>query len=109
MRTYRTVRYPLGEALLALYRWRGPLINAGVGGHGYTYLLGAEANRFVFANADAFSWSQTFESLVPVDGPTALIVSDGADPGAAAVWWHRGCGTITSSAMWQRWCPISTR
>lgn len=33
MRTYRTVRYPLGEALLALYRWRGPLINAGVGGH----------------------------------------------------------------------------
>lgn len=79
MRTYRTVRYPLGEALLALYRWRGPLINAGVGGHGYTYLLGAEANRFVFANADAFSWSQTFESLVPVDGPTALIVSDGAD------------------------------
>lgn len=50
MRTYRTVRYPLGEALLALYRWRGPLINAGVGGHGYTYLLGAEANRFVFAN-----------------------------------------------------------
>lgn len=26
MRTYRTVRYPLGEALLALYRWRGPLI-----------------------------------------------------------------------------------
>ncbi|ENN5039231.1 hypothetical protein ABSX89_004967, partial [Salmonella enterica subsp. enterica serovar 1,4,[5],12:i:-] len=73
------MRYPLGEALLALYRWRGPLINAGVGGHGYTYLLGAEANRFVFANADAFSWSQTFESLVPVDGPTALIVSDGAD------------------------------
>ncbi|WP_250575627.1 hypothetical protein, partial [Mycobacterium tuberculosis] len=23
------MRYPLGEALLALYRWRGPLINAG--------------------------------------------------------------------------------
>ncbi|OSC41361.1 cytochrome P450 [Mycobacterium decipiens] len=71
--------YPPGEALLALYRRRGPLINVGVAGHGYTYLLGAEANKFVFANADAFSWRETFESLVPVDGPTALIVSDGED------------------------------
>ncbi|MCV7125665.1 cytochrome P450 [Mycobacterium lacus] len=68
-----------GEALLALYRRRGPVINSGVGRHGYTYLLGAEANRFVFANAEAFSWRETFESLVPVDGPTALIVSDGDD------------------------------
>ncbi|BBX73634.1 cytochrome P450 [Mycobacterium shinjukuense] len=68
-----------GEALLALYRRRGPVINSGIGMHGYTYLLGAEANKFVFANADAFSWRQTFESLIPVDGPTALIVSDGED------------------------------
>ncbi|MEZ0352432.1 cytochrome P450 [Mycobacterium sp. pR1184] len=73
------VRYPPGEGLLALYRLRGPVINSGVGGHGYTYLLGPEANKFVFANADAFSWAQTFESLAWVDGPTALIVSDGDD------------------------------
>ena len=71
--------YPPGEALLALYRWRGPVINSGVGRHGNTYLLGAAANKFVFANADAFSWQQTFESLALVDGPTALIVSDGDD------------------------------
>jgi cytochrome P450 len=73
------VRYPPGEALLALYRRRGPVINAGIGGVGYTYLLGPQANKFVFANADAFSWREAFQVLVPVDGPTALVVSDGAD------------------------------
>ena len=33
----------------------------------------------MFANADAFSWRETFENLALVDGPTALIVSDGDD------------------------------
>ncbi len=78
-RPYRPVSYLPGEALLALYLRRGAVINSGVGRYGYTYLLGAEANKFVFANADAFSWRETFESLAIVDGPTALIVSDGAD------------------------------
>lgn len=73
------IRYLPGEGLLALYRLRGPVINSGVGRHGYTYLLGPEANKFVFANADAFSWARTFENLAWVDGPTALIVSDGDD------------------------------
>jgi cytochrome P450 len=76
---HRPVRYSPGEALLALYRLRGPVINSGVGRHGYTYLLGPEANKFVFANADAFSWRETFQNLALVDGPTALIVSDGDD------------------------------
>lgn len=75
----KPVTYPPGEALLAAYRLRGPVINAGVGSHGFVYLLGAEANKFIFANADAFSWRATFENLAPVDGPTALIVSDGED------------------------------
>lgn len=79
MSAYRPVRYPPGEALLALYRRRGPVIDSGVGRRGYTYLLGPEANKFVFANADAFSWRETFENLALVDGPTALIVSDGDD------------------------------
>jgi cytochrome P450 len=79
MTPYRPVRYRPGEALLALYRQRGPVVNAGVGRRGYTYLLGPEANKFVFANADAFSWRETFQNLALVDGPTALIVSDGDD------------------------------
>src|ERR1700744_3326814 len=80
MSRYRPVRYLPGEVLLALYRRRGAVINSGIGRHGYTYLLGDDANKFVFANADAFSWRETFENLAVVDGPTALIVSDGADP-----------------------------
>src|ERR1700759_1964213 len=72
-------RWPPGEALLALYRRRGPVINAGIGGLGYTYLLGPEANKFVFAHADACSGQEAFQVLVPVDGPTAMVVSDGAD------------------------------
>ncbi|MEB3021470.1 cytochrome P450 [[Mycobacterium] crassicus] len=73
------VSYPPGEALLALHRRRGPMVGAGLGRHGYVYLFGAEANKFVFANSDAFNWWEAFQVLVPVDGPTALIVSDGAD------------------------------
>lgn len=75
----RPVRYRPGEALLALHRRRGPIIDAGIGRHGYVYLFGAQANKFVFANSDAFNWWDAFQVLVPVDGPTALIVSDGAD------------------------------
>lgn len=73
------VRYRPGDALLALHRRRGPMVNAGLGRHGYVYLFGAEANKFIFANSDAFSWWDAFQVLVPVDGPTALIVSDGAE------------------------------
>src|SRR5450755_1995984 len=79
MNGYRTVPYWPGEVLLALHRRRGAVINSGFGRHGYTYLLGADANKFVFANADAFSWQKTFENLAIADGPTALIVSDGDD------------------------------
>lgn len=75
----RPVTYPPAEALLALHQRRGAVINVGFGRHGYVHLLGPEANRFVFANTDAFSWREAFEGLVPVDGPTSMIVSDGTD------------------------------
>lgn len=73
------VRYAPGELLAGLLRRRGAVVDAGLGQHGYSYLLGPEANRFIFANSDHFSWREAFQALVPVDGPTALIVSDGAD------------------------------
>src|SRR6201995_1212275 len=88
------VRYPPGEALLALYRRRGPGINAGVAGVGYTYPLGPQANKFIFANADAFSWQEAFQILVPVDGPTALVVSDGAE--------HRRRRSVVAPALHHR-------
>jgi hypothetical protein len=83
-----------GEALLALYRWRGPVINQGFGRYGYIYLLGPEANKFVFANSDAFSMREAMQVLIPVDGPTALIVSDGAE--------HRRRRTIVQPALHHR-------
>lgn len=33
----------------------------------------------MFANSEAFSWWDAFQTLVPVVGPTALIVSDAAE------------------------------
>ncbi|MGO1051337.1 cytochrome P450 [Crossiella sp. CA198] len=42
-----------------------------------TYLLGPEANRFVFANSAMFRWREAFKVLIPVSGDTGLIVSDG--------------------------------
>ncbi|MGW6936676.1 cytochrome P450 [Lentzea sp. NPDC054927] len=69
------VRFRQADLLGALYRRFGPVVRMGP----YTYLLGAEANRFVFANSELFEVERAFQSLVPVDGPTSLIVSDGED------------------------------
>lgn len=73
------VAYPPGEFLRFLHRRRGPVVRLGAGRYRYAYLLGPEANRFVFANDDLFTMREAFEGLVPVDGETSLIVSDGAD------------------------------
>ncbi|SFO95881.1 hypothetical protein SAMN05421810_101522 [Amycolatopsis arida] len=73
----RTVRYFPGELLSALHRRFGPVVKVGAGRSGFTYLLGPEANKFVFANSDLFRWRDAFEWLVPVDGPTSILLSDG--------------------------------
>ena len=71
--------YPPGEFLARLHRRRGPVVRLGFGRFRYVYLLGPEANRFVFANHDLFLMRPAFAGLVPVDGETSLIVSDGPD------------------------------
>jgi cytochrome P450 len=92
--TWRPVQYLPAEVLLALYRWRGPVIDQGFGRYGYIHLLGPEANKFVFANSDAFGMREAMQVLIPVDGPTALIVSDGTD--------HRRRRTIVQPALHHR-------
>lgn len=62
-----------------LYRRFGPVCTLGTGPLRYVYLLGPDANRFVFGHSELFGWREAFDSLVVVDGETALIVSDGAD------------------------------
>jgi cytochrome P450 len=69
------VRFRQADLLSALHRRFGPVVRMGP----YTYLLGPEANRFVFANSELFEVERAFQVLVPVDGPTSLIVSDGED------------------------------
>ena len=69
------VRYRQADLLSGLHRRFGPVVRVGP----YTYLLGPEANQFVFGNSELFEVEQAFQSLVPVDGPTSLIVSDGED------------------------------
>jgi cytochrome P450 len=71
----RTLSYVPAELLMALYRRRGPVTVIGR----YVYLLGQEANRFIFANNELFRWREAFETRIPVDGETTLIVSDGAE------------------------------
>lgn len=73
--TPEVVRYRRADLLIGLYRRFGPVVRLGP----YTYLLGPEANRFLFAHPELFEVERAFQSLVPVDGPTSLIVSDGED------------------------------
>ncbi|WP_260192293.1 cytochrome P450 [Actinophytocola gossypii] len=88
------VSYGPGELLRRLHRRRGPVVRAGFGPNRYAYLLGAEANRFVFANHDLFAMRPAFAGLVPVDGETSLIVSDGPD--------HRRRRRLVQPAMHHR-------
>ncbi|MFD0900976.1 cytochrome P450 [Actinomadura sediminis] len=67
------------DALITLYERHGPVFRLGTGRAGYVYLLGPDANRFVFGNQHLFRNREAFESLVPVNGETSLIVSDGED------------------------------
>ncbi|WP_112275798.1 cytochrome P450 [Lentzea terrae] len=69
------VRFRQADLLSALHRRFGPVVRMGP----YTYLLGPAANQFIFANSDLFEMERAFQVLVPVDGPTSLIVSDGED------------------------------
>lgn len=70
------MHYLPGDLLLRAHRWRGPVLRVAPR---MVYLLGPEANRFIFAHSDLFRWREAFAGLVPVDGETSLIVSDGAD------------------------------
>jgi cytochrome P450 len=70
----------MGAALVAMRRDHGSVVDAGYGPLRFTYVFGAEANEQVLgANAANFEWAPAFRTLEVVDGPTALVLSDGAD------------------------------
>jgi cytochrome P450 len=70
----RTLTFFPAEMMWTLYRRRGSITVVGP----FTFLLGPEANRFILANPELFSWREAFRAFIPVSGESALIVSDGA-------------------------------
>ncbi|MBZ2195164.1 cytochrome P450 [Occultella gossypii] len=71
----------------------GPVLRVG-GRRGFAYVRGEAANAAVFAASDRFRWEEAFAGLVPVDGPTSMIVSDGAQ--------HRRRRRLVQPAMHHR-------
>src|SRR3954471_14252372 len=70
----------IGPTLLAMRERHGPVVDVGPGPIRFTYVFGAEANEHVLgSNAANFEWAPAFRMLEVVDGPTALVLSDGAD------------------------------
>jgi cytochrome P450 len=66
------------ETVEALQQRYGNVVRFGYRPFRYTVLFGPEANKLILADhADAFTWREAFAMLEPVDGPTALVVSDG--------------------------------
>jgi cytochrome P450 len=57
----------------------GPVCAMGAGAYRYVYLFGPDAHRELFTDAERFTWREVTKSLIPVDGETAVVVSDGDD------------------------------
>ena len=68
------------STLLEMVDTYGPVIDFGRGRYHYIYLLSPEANEYILSTApENFTWRDAFWVLVPVNGETALVVSDGED------------------------------
>ena len=63
-----------------LQRTYGDVVQVGAGPSKYVFLFGPDANRLVLnERPEAFLWGPALRALLPVDGPTALVLSDGDD------------------------------
>ena len=68
------------ETFEGLHRRYGTVCQFGSWPFKFVALFGAEANQLILADrVDAFRWRDAFEILAPVDGDTALVVSDGPE------------------------------
>jgi hypothetical protein len=80
LRLLRGLVTDLGPTLVGMRERYGPVVDVGHGRLRITYLFGTEANEHVLgSNAANFLWAPAFELLEVVDGPTALVLSDGPD------------------------------
>lgn len=68
------------EGLSQLYERYGPVVRFGLWPFRYVAMLGPDANRFILAERlELFRWREAMAFLIPVDGDTAMVVSDGED------------------------------
>lgn len=67
----------LAIAMRDLNEESGPVCTYGSGAGKVTFLFGPEGNEFVFRNSHMFRWRGGFETLLPLGGETALLLSDG--------------------------------
>ena len=68
------------DTLLSLEERYGPIVKIGIGPVAFVYLLGRDANEVILASrVEAFSWRDAFASLIPLEGDTALPVTDGEE------------------------------
>ncbi|HEY7138127.1 MAG TPA: cytochrome P450 [Acidimicrobiia bacterium] len=80
LRTGVTAMREPAEALRRLRGEYGPVVAFGVRPYRYVALFGPEANRYLLAeHPENFRWREALRVLIPVDGATALVVSDGPE------------------------------
>src|SRR3954454_10892845 len=78
LRTAYGMQFRPVETVVDLHRRYGRIVEFGMRPFRYTIVYGDEANKMILADrADAFTWAEAFAMLAPVDGDTALVVSDG--------------------------------
>lgn len=66
------------DTLTWLHDRFGPVCAFGVRPFRFVALFGVDANKLILADrTDAFRWREAMRVLEPVDGPTALVLSDG--------------------------------
>jgi cytochrome P450 len=78
LRTGYGMQFHPVDTVVRLHERYGTVVEFGVRPFRYVILYGAEANKLILADrVDAFRWRDAFAMLEPVDGPTALVMSDG--------------------------------
>ena len=78
LRTAYGMQFRPVDTVVDLHERYGPIVEFGMRPFRYTIVYGDVANKLILADrADAFTWAEAFAMLAPVDGETALVVSDG--------------------------------
>src|SRR4051794_8351496 len=64
--------------LIQLHQELGPVVDLGLGPLRYVFAFGPEANeRIITAPPTQLRWREALSALIPIDGDTALVVTDG--------------------------------